>query len=234
MANQKSEYLFYQMSKTENPEAQSCVEISPAELLSQSDIIVFDLDGTLYLLDGDDNGFHNSTLSKNVYVNTKKLIVEKESLSEESAQNIINTALVNKEHLSIFLGKRYQLSREQLFNITWDIDPRGILTNFENSQKVIRKISELGKQLILLTAAPRIWQERVLNFLELEKCFSEIYYGEQFKHKNEIFSTLQVKYPQKKILSIGDQFESDIEPAISQGMLGFQVKHPDDLLLLFK
>ncbi len=220
------------MTKAESSEQTSVSELAPSELMAQSDVIVFDMDGTLYLLDGDNNGFKNSTLNKMVLANTRKLIMEKEGASEEIAQSIVNDVLFKKEHLSIAIGNRYQLTREELFNITWDIDPQGILNNYENSQKVIKTIHQMGKQLILLTAAPQIWQKRVVKYLDLEKCFTDVYYSEQFKYKQEIFSKLPNIYPQKRILSVGDQYDTDIEPAESLGMSGFKVNHPDDLLLL--
>lgn len=220
------------MTKINRPQSTNTPKVPPSILLSQSDIVVFDMDGTLYLLDGENNGYKNSTLNKTVLANTRKLIMNKEGVAEDIAQDIIDKIFADKKYLSIELGKRYKMSKSAVFDITWDIDPEGILSDYENAQKVVKKISRTGKLLILLTSAPRIWQEKVIDYLDLKGCFGDIYNGNQVTEKGEFFLSFLEKYPQKKILSIGDQLDSDIIPAISLGMLGFHVNHPKDLLLL--
>lgn len=212
------------------PETQ---EVVPSTLFSEADIVVFDMDGTLYLLDGDDNGYHNSTLNKHVLSNTRRLIMEKEGVSEEASQLVIDDIFANHSFLSISLSEKYGISKIDVFNATWDIEPAGIVQSFEKSQKVVREISQSGKHLVLLTSAPKVWQEKVISLLELNGLFRDVYTAHDFKNnKEEIFSKISKEYPQKKIMSIGDQFKSDIEPAQKLGMLTYLVKHPDDLLKL--
>lgn len=207
-------------------------EKHPSELLSQADIVVFDMDGTLYLLDGENNGYKNSTLHNSVVQNAVNLIIEKDSVSQEKALEEVTSLLENKEYLSVVLGNKYGMSREEYFNYTWDINPDGIIRGHEHSSEIIKKIHQSGKTLILLTSAPKVWQEKVFSYLDVQECFTNIYSGETFLVKDEIFSRILSENTDKKVLSIGDQQETDIAPAIALGMTGFHVKHPNDLLLL--
>jgi len=222
------------MPKIETTEFPIKQELKPSELLSVSDVIVFDMDGTLYLLDGDNYGYQNSSLYRLVSANAQRLITERENLSEESANKLIAKILSQNQHLSQVLGKKYGLNRQEYFNIVWDIDPQGILNHFEASQTVIRTLHQTGKEIILLTSGPQIWQNRVIDHLGLNDCFTQIYTGEDFVDKDEVFTQLSLLYPKKRFLSIGDQLQTDILPAQALGMNTYHINHPNDLLLLLK
>lgn len=223
------------MSNIKKLENTSYQEISPYKLLSLSDTIIFDMDGTLYHLDGKNNGFANSSLQKCILSNAKQLIAQREGLNPYEAQAILDQIISSNQHLSHGLRDRYNLSRKEVFDNTWNVEPQNILIDYENSKDIIDKIKTQNKKLILLTTAPQVWQQRVFSRLGITGMFSEIYTGEDFENnKDEMLPIIQSKHSQETILSIGDQLESDILPAKKLGMLTYHVSHPRDLLLLFK
>jgi FMN phosphatase YigB (HAD superfamily) len=87
-----------------------------------------------------------------------------------------------------------------------------------------------GVKYILLTAAPRIWAEKVLNYIGVSELFEVKYTGDQFGTKAEIFEMLAGRYQPENIISVGDQEQTDIVPAQKFGISGILVQNPPDLL----
>lgn len=195
--------------------------------------IIFDLDGTLYRLDGTDGGFSGSTLYKKVVENSIRFIQEKESVSIKIAEKIWTDSRNNNVGPSVYFADKYKISRDDYFDIAWDIDPKNIVRDYEESVKTVKALAK-SKQLILLTAAPRIWKENVLKFLKIRNLFLETYSGEMYQQKSDIFTKLSSESDPKTILSVGDQMHTDIVPARNVGMNTFLVSHPDKLISLCK
>ena len=193
---------------------------------------IFDMDGTLYQIDRKDTGYKGSTLEREVNTNALQLIKQKEGSDDETAQQLLQLGLEDEVGLSNFLSQRYGISREEYFNMIWDIPPEKIVQNFEVAVEVLQKLKESELILILLTAAPMVWQQNVINYLGLSDLFSEIYTGETFGNKGEIFEQLAQRFSPTTTISIGDQLKSDIEPADALGFLTLLVKSPNDLLAL--
>ena len=84
-------------------------------------------------------------------------------------------------------------------------------------------------KLILVTSAPKVWQQQVTKYLGIEQFFESIYTGEDFKTKTELFQMLSRRYQPGNITSVGDQDITDIQPAIRFGIKGFLVNSPEDL-----
>ena len=130
------------------------------------------------------------------------------------------------------MAKRYGITRREFFDIVWNINPKKIIRNSKFQVKAIRDIAKQYKKLFLLTGAPRVWMENVLGFLKLEDLFERKYHGEMFEKKDEIFKTLANEFDPKTILSVGDQFETDLKPAQELGIKTLLVQKPEDLLKL--
>ena len=204
--------------------------------MQQVNVVIFDMDGTLYQLDGEEEGMFGSSLERGVLANSRQFILEREGCSASKAEAIVEMGLQDSIGLSNFLVGRYGITRENYFNVVWNIDPEGIVRDFEEATEVVKELAGSGKKLILLTSAPKVWQEQVIKFLGLEKCFTEIYTGEDYGQKREMFVKLSQRYDSDGILSIGDQLVTDIQPAQELGMETFLVNSPSDLknLLLEK
>lgn len=199
-------------------------------LLSGISLVIFDMDGTLYRLDGPEGKFHGSSLQRAVYANTISFIQSQESCTQEQALSVLEEAKLNGIGISAALASKYGITRDQYFDRAWDIEPKGIVCDWEKSTQVIQQIMV---PTILLTAAPRAWQKNACGFMGLEaNKFVEIYTGEMFNTKSDIFEQIAKKYIPSRVLSVGDQEDTDIIPARDLGMNTLLVKHPQDLEIL--
>jgi len=194
---------------------------------------ILDMDGTLYLLDGNRNGFTGSSLEKMVCENAVSFIIKNESCSQARATEIYREGINDPIGVSNYLSKRYGISRREYFDIVWDIDPEPILQQYEQSAETIRALSNNSDtKLILLTSAPSSWVSRVLKTLGIDRSFELIFTGEEYGSKDEIFKTLSQWYVPSNFTSIGDQIKTDILPAQQYGFNTFLVTSPDDLTKL--
>lgn len=206
-------------------------KIQPFDL-EDVEVFIFDMDGTLYQLDGVDNTIRESSLEKKVFSNSLDFIIRTENCSVEEAEKILSEAKKDEIGISVYLSKRYGITRADYFDIVWNIDPSEIIINFEKSVEVIKELKRQGKRIFLLTAAPGMWMRRVVEGLFEEDQFERKYYGEMFATKVDIFEKIASELDPGTILSIGDQFETDIAPAHVLGMKTLHVKNPNDLLKL--
>lgn len=199
-----------------------------AKTEEQRQVIIFDMDGTLYQLDGENNGFKGSTLESTVNKRMIDFISQKEDISTEQAIEIFRQAISNPVGASQFLSERYQITRTDYFNTVWNIDPENIVKNYQNSVQTISNMPK-GIKLILLTSSPKIWADQVLNFLGIKDRFETIYTGEGFKTKEEIFQNISQLYQSENITSVGDQEKTDIQPAADLGFKTLLIKKPQDI-----
>lgn len=195
--------------------------------LDEIEVIVFDMDGTLYFLDGDNNGFTNSTLQKEVLRKSLEFIKRVEQCNEAKALQVLHEVRNHPVGISVGLAKRYGITRESYFNVVWDIDPHGLVREYEIPVKIIKSLS--GKRKMLLTSSPRVWQRKVLEFLGIEGHFERVYTGEMFSQKGEVFAALCNEFEPADIISIGDQLQTDIEPAKKLGMRTLLISSPNSL-----
>jgi FMN phosphatase YigB (HAD superfamily) len=196
---------------------------------SPSFVIIFDMDGTLYRLDGDNNGFANSSLEAAVLTNSIKFVISQESCSVAKAKQLIALGRKDKIGISNFLAQRYGISRKQYFDIAWNINPKTIIKDFSASAQVVKQLKQSGYYLILLTSAPQIWQTNVIQFIGLSECFQRAYSGEEFGQKIEVFEAISQQYSTSKIFSVGDQIKTDILPAQTFGFETLLINHPNNL-----
>lgn len=193
---------------------------------------VFDMDGTIYELDGDNGGFKNSSLQKKVKANTAKFFAKKEGLTKKESESLVEELGKKNVFFSVYATEKYNITRKDFFDIVWDIDPEPIVTNYQDAVDAIKKLASKKIELILLTQAPHVWQNNVFTFLKLQGLFSEVYTGESYMHKPEMFPKLALNRHPKTILAIGDQLDTDITPAETEGFYTFHVTSPRDLLKL--
>lgn len=193
---------------------------------------IFDMDGTIYQLDGDNGGWKNSTLQKKVKSNSAKLVSSKENISLSEAEAVIDELNQKGTFLSLYAVEKYGLTRKEFFDEVWNIDPSTIVTNYQEALTVLTELAKLNIELILLTQAPQVWQNNVFTFLNLQNIFSEIHTGENYLHKADVFPLIAKTRNPKTILSVGDQIHTDIAPAEEQGFHTFHATSPKDLLKL--
>lgn len=183
---------------------------------------IFDLDGTLYDLDGiPGTSFGESRFCADVMSNTRTFIGEQLGVNQDEASEIFNQIMEGYSgELSLGLEKEYSIDRYDLFDATWSQPPENYIGANPNLATMLTPY--VGKA-ALLSAAPRVWVDLVLDYLEIGAVFSDqIYTGESDLRKPnpEIFRLIAAKMHTrpKDCLSIGDQNHSDIIPAKSIGM----------------
>jgi FMN phosphatase YigB (HAD superfamily) len=206
-----------------------CIYLIDTE--QQRAVRVYDMDGTLYQLDGENNGYKRSTLEQCVLRNAKQFIMTREGCTSEEASATLQKGLNEKIGVSSYLAEKYGISRTEYFDEVWNIDPVGIVRNFQPAQSLVRifKQASPSEKTILLTSAPRIWAEKVLEYIGIRDVFEQLYTGEQYGTKEEIFALLAGRYNPSNIMSIGDQEATDILPAQKYGINGILIKSPSDL-----
>jgi FMN phosphatase YigB (HAD superfamily) len=72
------------------------------------------------------------------------------------------------------------------------------------------------KQLFVVTAAPKVWANKALEYMQLKSYFLSILTLEDYGHsKAEAFRKISenAQIPLSQMMSIGDQEHSDIVPA---------------------
>jgi len=204
------------------------------EAVLSSDAIIFDMDGTLYQLDGENGEMSGSSLETAILQNSKEFIISREGCGEEMARLLLDQGLADEIGISNFLAKRYEITRADYFNVAWNIDPGGIVNNFEMPVRVVKKLSSRGKKLILVTAAPKVWQSLVIDFIGLTGYFEKIFTGENYGRKEEVFRSLSREYGASNLCSIGDQLATDILPAQKVGINTLLINSSNDLAIIFE
>lgn len=192
-------------------------------------VVVFDMDGTLYELDGENKGFKNSTLERLVLQNALAFIQQQEQCTSDEAQKLVTQGVSDGVGLSNFASQRYGITRQQYFEAVWDIDPRSVFEPAASVKYTFAELQQTEVLSLLLTAAPSVWANLVTKLLGLSETFSQVITGEKFSSKKEVFAEIRQQFPSAKLFSVGDQVITDIEPAEAVGFTGLLVKGPNDL-----
>jgi FMN phosphatase YigB (HAD superfamily) len=191
------------------------------------DLVVLDMDGTLYPLDGEQNGFKNSTKERFLTNGFIDYIVSKEpDLSYHEAIALFQETLKHPIGPSVFLAQRYRVRREIIFASIWDALDTDIIvgTPEYDTPKILMDIRQRTKLLLLLTAAPAIWQRKVCAHLKIDAAqFDAVMTTAEFVSKSEVFSAIARAAPGIRGVSVGDSLKSDIEPAESAGLSAIHI-----------
>lgn len=183
--------------------------------------VIFDMDGTIYSFK--EGSFTKSGLKKKVLENASKFLEDRLQITPEESKKILE-AIIDKygEHISIGIEKEYDISRDEYFNYTWNVNPQGIVEPNDDLRSMLGEISK-EHDFIILSDAPIIWIKNVLTFLNIFDLFeNKIYSGESDRRKAnsnayEFIITSLGKKPEECI-AVGDQEESDIIPAKNLGI----------------
>ncbi len=194
---------------------------------------IFDMDGTVYRLNSAGNTYQGSSLEAQVNANARRLILARGWATEATVDDVMVAGFSDKVGLSNYLQNMFGITRKEYFDEVWNINPDGMLQDYEEAVEVIRALAA-NSTLILLTSAAKVWQEQVCNYLGISNLFDRIITAEDFKTKDEVFEALSNEYDAKNSISIGDQLKTDIEPAAKYGFQTLLVEKPQDMKKLLE
>lgn len=201
---------------------------------SSPQVIVLDMDGTIYDLESyeGEKGFKGSLLKQRVISNAIELVRNEDYNSRP--EDIIKLAEEDRVGISSYLEKAYGIPRDEYFNRVWNINPEGVINPPEQLNSVLAGLSMTPNKpkIILLTAAPSIWMKRTIEYLDIGECFDRQISGSEFKVKEDVFSELAYEFAGSKVLSLGDQYQTDIYPALNLGLMAIKAMNSRDTVRL--
>lgn len=191
-------------------------------------LLIFDVDGTLYQLPG--GSFHASPLRQRIERNALRFIAKRLSLSPKQSRLLLqNIRREYGEDISVALKQKYYISFSTYFTNVWNVSTKSVVYH----NPVLRPmLARLGSEyrLIVISDAPRIWINKVLDVLDVTSLFQNNIFsgdGEIRKGQKNTFTSIAKKlgYRPSACVVVGDQVQSDIKPAHRSGMKSVFV-HP--------
>jgi HAD superfamily hydrolase (TIGR01509 family) len=188
--------------------------------MNKKKLIIFDLDGTLYEFEG--GSYNGSPLSKQVRLNATKFLQNKLNLSEPEVKKHIDYIFDEQDNASLIIEKDFGINRYDYFKAVWDIPAAGMIT-FNPELKQILQTLSINNKLALVSDAPAVWVNNVLEELGVKQFFGEnIFTGEgaNRKHFGNSFKPIleKLQFTPQNCVSVGDQEATDIIPAKELGM----------------
>jgi putative hydrolase of the HAD superfamily len=185
--------------------------------------IIFDVDGSLHPFDrGGASTFEQSRLSRAIKENIVLFFQQRFKISRPEAEaRYENIKHKSNGELSMWLEKEYGIPRHQYFTETWDLDPQVFMDRDSDLAVALEAVTARRS---ILSNAPRIWIDRVTDFLQIGHMFDSdaVFSGEPNIRKPHPNAFLQIAdfwcLSPEEIVAIGDQEKSDILPAKSLGM----------------
>lgn len=189
--------------------------------------IIFDMDGCLYPFDrGSGKIFGESQFGQSIKAAELRFVQERLGVDASTAA-VISRDLKDRyeHHLSLALEFEHGIPREQFFAATWDLAPADFI---DQQPDLPRVLGSLSVRTGLLTAAPKVWADRVLDHLGVRSFFEpRILCGDQDVRKPDVRAFAQtaalLELPPERIISIGDQDHTDILPAQQLGMITVRI-----------
>lgn len=186
---------------------------------------ILDMDGTLYGFP-ESKTFTQIPFGKTIWSNMERFIATEFGLDEAAAKAKLEefNALFEGE-ISLGLEREFGIDRMRFFGATWNLDVESFVEPNGDLPGVLNKINT---EVNLLSAAPRVWVDKVLGFLSIREVFGDkIFTGEPDirKPNPEVFRQIVTAngVDPRSAISIGDQEHTDILPAKSIGMLTMRI-----------
>ncbi len=175
-------------------------------------MIMFDLDGTLYPYKG--NSFRDTSLYEDLKQRSLEFITKKLNIGiEEAAKKYDFVAKKYNFIISNGFEKEYGLNRTEYLNFAWNMDPT---PHIEKDVRLISMLEELSRthDLFILSDAPSIWINKLLEFFEVGDYFKGIFSGgdNNVRKKSGLYRhALQtLNADPKNVLMVGDEYLVDV------------------------
>lgn len=197
--------------------------------MKKIEAIIFDMDGTLYSFDErSESQFISSKFGKQIRTNCILFFKERFSLSSQDAENMYQD-LSNKYNgeVSLAIEEQFGIDRSEYFAFTWDLVAEEFVSTNELLLPTLEQLTVFSG---VLTAAPKVWAEKVLTFLNIRQLFGKaLFTGDPDIRKPNPEAFLQLatfwNLDPSQILAVGDQEKTDVLPAKSLGMKTLRIAH---------
>lgn len=183
-------------------------------------LIILDLDGTLYNFDNSDSiNFTSSRFYSELKKRVYTFLSRKLRISEDTSREIYESVRTEfNGEVSLGFESKFGIDRFEFFRETWNLDP----SQFIQKTNRLPLIRSLNGTTAFLTSAPRVWASEVLKYLNLESYQDKLFTGEPNLRKPNPLVFRQIcnsfGFSPLEAISVGDQLVTDIIPAKSIGM----------------
>ena len=190
--------------------------------------IIFDMDGTLYQFKNDkDTAFTETQFMQRLHENAIAFFESHFGLGREAAiERYWDIRRRFDGEVSLGLEREHNISRADYFAVTWgDMKPAEFVAE---DQQLLNSIEKIGIRRAVLSAAPMIWIDRVLEHLAVRGLFEPaIFSGDPDIRKPDPAAFMQVArfwgLQPYEIVSVGDIEKNDILPARQLGMVTVRI-----------
>lgn len=135
--------------------------------------------------------------------------------------------------ISFQLAKELRTSRGDILRDTWwSINPEDIITSYEYPRIVLSELRKREKPLFVVTAAPRIWAQKALNYMNISGYLESFFWLEDFvSSKKEVFHKISINtgINPEYMISVWDQLHTDIIPAQELWMQTLLISKQEEL-----
>lgn len=143
------------------------------------DLVIFDLDGTLYRFDGcgSDDAVFATKFYQEIERKTIDFIAGALSVPCKTAAKIREDLFERYEgSISIGLEREFRIGMKKYFASTWNIDPEGYVSPDPRLRPLL---SAIDCKKALLTLAPQVWAGPVLEKLGIDDLFDDMWFGDE-------------------------------------------------------
>lgn len=194
-------------------------------------LIVFDMDGTLYDFNGEKNSYDGSTLQKALTQNALSYGMQLTGLDQSAMQAELIKLKASKTNWSAHFVASYGVTKEEYFSAVWNVQPVDHIPNPVEIAPTLNLLVRENVHLVLITRAPKIWQERVFQHLQIDpNIFHGIYTTESFSSKGEVMQKLVADTQYRQYWAVGDEYKTDIEPGVELGFIPVHVSSAQDTI----
>ena len=181
--------------------------------------IFFDIDGTLYPIEG---SFFDSPLNKEIEKRTILYISKNLKTSGGRAEEIFQSIKAQYPKIYSFgLEKEYEFSREEYLNFAWNVNPPNVISQQEWIAPFMSKLQKQNN-LYIMSDAPSVWISNILRYFKINKYFKKTFSGGDTKLKKKTglfdYALSKIRANLNNYVMVGDEKDTDILPARKAGI----------------
>ncbi len=195
--------------------------------------IIFDMDGTLYQFKNDKGtAFTETQFMQRLHENAIAFFKSHFNLDRDDAiERYRDIRRRFDGEVSLGLEREHSIPRVDYFAATWgDMKPAEFVAD---DLRLLSSLRQIGVRRAVLSAAPMIWMDKVLEHLAVRELFGPaVFSGDPDIRKPDPEAFMQVArfwgIQPNEIVSVGDIEKNDILPARQLGMVTVRIGNDPD------